>query len=201
MMLAWAPFRRLALAALAVMGLLVVLNVGSISSNKSVDVVSERLSTLTLNSEGDQRLEIWSTVPHIVADHPLLGVGQGNFPAVSPSYGVTDVGGVPFDHAHDLFFNVASELGLPALLVLLLLIGSLFAASHRARRDRAGPVYPFAVAASASLLGLLVNSVTEYPLRQNLVMTSIMIVIGLLLAFERASREPAAKEPAPQLKK
>jgi len=201
MMLAWAPFRRLALAALAVMAALVVLNVGSISNNKSVDVVSERLSTLTLNSEGDQRLEIWAAVPHIVADHPLLGVGQGNFPAVSPSYGVTDVGGIPFDHAHDLFFNVASELGLPALLVLVLLIGSLFAASHRARRDRAGPVYPFAVATSASLLGLLVNSVTEYPLRQNLVMTSIMIVIGLLLAFERASREPAGEGPAPQLKK
>jgi O-antigen ligase len=191
MMFVWPPFRRLALAALAVMAALVFLNVGSISSNQSVGVVSERLSTLTLNSEGDQRIEIWETVPRIVADHPLLGVGQGNFPAVSPGYGVTDVGGAPFDHAHDLFLNVASELGLPALLLLLLLIGSLFAAAHRALRNRDGPIYPFAVATSASLLGLLVNSVTEYPLRQNLVMATIMIVIGLLLAFERASRDPA----------
>lgn len=191
MIYVWPPFRRLALSAIATLAVVFALDLGSVSEQKSISVLSNRLSTLTLNSTGDQRLEIWSTAPRIIADHPLLGVGQGNFPAVSPSYGLTDVGGLPFDHAHDLFLNVTAELGLPALMLLLFLIAGVTAAARRALRYRAAPSYPYAVAVSASLLGLLVNSITEYPLRQNLVMATIMIVIGILLALERSSRDEA----------
>lgn len=193
MMVRWQPFRRFAGAVLVFVALAAIFNVGSVSSNESVGVVGERLSTLSLDSQGDQRLEIWATTPKIIAEHPLFGIGQGNFPTVSPSFGLADVGGIPFDHAHDLFLNIAVELGLPALLALLFTIAALFRSASQALRNRAGPLYPYALATSASLLALLINSITEYPLRQNLIMATIMIVIGLLLAFERLSREQAAK--------
>jgi hypothetical protein len=188
MMIRWQPFRRFAGTTAAILIIAAIFNVGSIASNQSVTVVGDRLSNLSLESEGDQRVEIWQTTPKIIANHPLLGIGQGNFPYVSPGYGLHDVGGIPFDHAHDVFFNIAVELGLPGLLVLLLIIASLFRTARRALRDRAGPVYPFALAAAASLLAILVNSITEYPLRQNLDLAAILVVIGLLISFERASR-------------
>ncbi len=203
MMWRWQPFRRFAAIALGFIVLTAIFNVGSVASDESVGVVSKRLSSLSLDSEGDQRLEIWATTPKIIAEHPLFGIGQGNFPTVSPNFGLADVGGIPFDHAHDLFLNIAVELGLPALLALLFTIAALFRSARNALRDRAGPLYPYAVAVSASLLALLVNSITEYPLRQNLIMATIMIVIGLLLALERLSREqpatPAEPEPQPGL--
>jgi hypothetical protein len=193
MMWKWQAFRRFAAAAILVLALAGLFNIGSVfGGGQTASVVGDRLSSLSLNGEGDQRLEIWATVPRIIVSHPVLGIGQGNFPAVSPRYGLRDVSGVAFDHAHDIFLNIAVELGLPALVLFLCLLGFIGGAIYRATRDRASPVYPFAVAVSASLIALIVNSITEYPLRQNLILATILVVIGLLYAFERGMREERA---------
>lgn len=193
MTLKWAPFRRLAIASLGVFAVVLLLSFGKIAETQPVTVLSGRLGTLTLNSRGDARLEIWETVPDIVASKPLLGVGQGNFPAVSPEFDLADAGGAPFDHAHDLFLNVAAELGLVGLGLLLFLLAALVQSAARALSRRGSPLYPLIVAMSASLLAVLVNSISEYPLRENLIMATLMIDIGLLLGMERLTRsgEPA----------
>jgi putative inorganic carbon (hco3(-)) transporter len=186
-LLRWAPFRRLAVAGLALTAVVGVINIGSITESQPVSVVGERLATIgTLKTRSDDRLEIWSATPAMIAERPFFGVGQGNFPEVSPSFGLSDVGGLAFDHAHNLFLNVAVELGLIGLAVLLLLLVLLFRAARRALADRSAPLYPLALAATASLTGVLVNSLTEYPVRQNVIMATTMIVIGLLLACARS---------------
>jgi putative inorganic carbon (HCO3(-)) transporter len=198
-LLSWAPFRRLAVAGLLLTLIVAVLNVGSITESQPVSVVSERLETIaSLKTRNDDRLEIWSATPDIVAERPLLGAGQGNFPEVSTSFALSDVGGLAFDHAHNLFLNVAVELGIVGLGLLLLFLVLLFRAARRALAERSGPLYPMALAASASLVGVLVNSLTEYPVRQNVVMATTMIVVGLLLACARFSGERApSPEPRP----
>lgn len=196
MTIKWAPFRRLALTALGIVAVVTVVNLGSVTSAGPVTVVSDRLTTLSLSSQGDQRLQIWETTPEIVAQHPFFGVGQGNFPVVSPSFGLTDVGGVPFDHAHDLFLNVAAELGLVGLALLLFMLFELLRSARQSLANRESELYPLAVALSASMLGVLVNSVTEYPLRQNLILATILIDIGLLLAIDRLTRPRASGRSA-----
>ncbi len=195
MTIKWAPFRRLALTALGIVAVVAVVNLGSVTSAGPVTVVSDRLTTLSLSSQGDQRLKIWETTPEIIAQHPFFGVGQGNFPAVSPSFGLADVGGAPFDHAHDLFLNVAAELGLVGLALLVVMLFELLNSARRSLANRKSELYPLAVALSASLLGILVNSVTEYPLRQNLILATILIDIGLLLAVDRLTRAQASERP------
>jgi putative inorganic carbon (hco3(-)) transporter len=192
-LLHWQPFRRVAAAGLTLTLLVALLNVGSITQSQPVTVVSERLATITsLQTRNDDRLEIWSVTPSIIAEYPVLGVGQGNFPDVSPRFALSDVGGLAFDHAHNLVLNVTAELGVVGLALLLALLALLFVASRRARTDRSGAFYPMALAASASLAGVLVNSLTEYPVRQNVIMATTMIVIGVLLACERLARDPGA---------
>jgi O-antigen ligase len=192
-LLRWAPFRRLAVAGLVLTAVVALLNVGSVTQSQPVSVVGERLATIgTLKTRSDDRIEIWRATPAMIAERPFLGAGHGNFPDISPKFALSDVGGLAFDHAHNLFLNVAVELGLIGLAVLLVLLVLLFRASRRALADRSAPLYPLALAASASLAGVLVNSLTEYPVRQNVIMATTMIVIGVLLACARSRDERPA---------
>lgn len=192
-LLRWAPFRRLAVAGLVLTAVVALLNVGSVTQSQPVSVVGERLATIgTLKTRSDDRIEIWRATPAMIAERPFLGAGHGNFPDISPKFALSDVGGLAFDHAHNLFLNVAVELGLIGLAVLLVLLVLLFRASRRALADRSAPLYPLALAATASLAGVLVNSLTEYPVRQNVIMATTMIVIGVLLACARSRDERPA---------
>jgi O-antigen ligase len=195
MMVRWAPFRRLAFAGLGLIAIVAVLNLGSVTKSQPVTVASDRLGTLSLDSTGDDRLHIWRTTPDIVASNPFLGVGQGNFSVVSPSYGLRDIGGLPFDHAHNLFLNVAAECGLLGLALLMIFLIVLAGNARQALSHPDNDLYPLAIAVSASLLALLVNSLTEYPLRQNLIMATIMIDVGLLLGIKRLVHNPSSPDP------
>lgn len=193
----WAPFRRLAAVVLAALVAAAALNIGELTSAQPVTVVTERVSTIaSLKTHRDDRLEIWAETPGMIAQYPLLGAGQGNFPAISTDFGLADIGGLPFDHAHNLFLNLAVELGLGALALFLVFLYQVARAGRRALRAKSRRFYPLALALSASLLGLLLNSITEYPFRNNVIMAMILVDIGLLIGLERLSRTagpPAAR--------
>jgi len=98
-------------------------------------VLSERYATLTqLQSEDTWtgRWDIWRGAFQIIDAHPLLGIGAGNFPYVSPEYSgqaaflaANGSGAV----AHNMFLSVWSELG-PVGLALF--VGMLVLAFKRA---------------------------------------------------------------------
>ena len=74
------------------------------------------------------RLTIWRLSLHLIADHPLIGIGLGNFKATFAAYfpNIPLIGGqfAP-PHAHNLFVQLALDLGLPGLLAYLGLIATL----------------------------------------------------------------------------
>ena len=86
------------------------------------DAVSERFSTLTQYSNEDTwtgRWSIWRGAAQIISSNPVLGIGAGNFPYVSPEYSVqaAQMDGAPL--AHNVFLSVTSELGLVGLVLFL----------------------------------------------------------------------------------
>jgi putative inorganic carbon (hco3(-)) transporter len=196
-MMRWAPFRRLAATFLVAVLVVTAINLDAVTEAAPVTVVGERLGTLaSLKTRNDDRADIWGKSPTIFAENALLGVGQGNFSIASRRHGVLDVGGAPFDHAHNLLINVALELGLVGLIVLLVFLVQVIRAGLSALRNSGPADYPLVLALAASLAGLLVNSVTEYPLRTNVIMALIMIEIGALIAFARlAASGPGAPRP------
>lgn len=190
-LLTWPRLRRYALALLAVLAIFALFNINSLQATSTVSLVGQRIATLTTSEgqRGGRRIEIWSATPGIVVDYPFLGVGEGNYPNVSPDYGIRDTGGLPFDHAHNIALTIAAESGL----IGLLLFGGFAVSAGRtatsALRGRLPGIYPPALAIAAALTGLLVTSVGEYPPRTNVVMALILIEVGALVGYDRLRRE------------
>lgn len=192
-MLWWVTFRRLAVLLLVVLIAFTALNLNPIARSREVAIVSERLGTVIDGREArtNPRLRIYKRAPGIVADHPFVGVGEGNFSRVSALYDLRDRGGEVFEHAHNVPLTIAAETGLLGLSAFLLFLFFLARRAATILRHRAADVFPLGLAVIAALTGLLANSMTDYPLRQNLVMAVLMIEVGALIAYARLAREPA----------
>jgi O-antigen ligase len=124
-------------------------------------LVKERFATLTAsgNATVTTRVGIWKTALSMWEQHPILGVGLGNFPA---AYANTPVPGKVFlpntvfqppPHAHDVFLQLMAEQGIFGLLTF---VGILAVALRATVRLRAGPERWIRVLGCALLGALLV---------------------------------------------
>jgi len=88
----------------------------------------------TAGDEGakEARLVLWSAAWHMFLDHPILGVGYGNFRLVAPRYVTKDVGHdfLP----HNEYLERLAELGVPGLLALVGMFVASIVTLHRVRR-------------------------------------------------------------------
>jgi putative inorganic carbon (HCO3(-)) transporter len=83
------------------------------------------------------RINLWGAGFQMFKDHPLTGIGQGNFEWVSPKYTKNFFQawkGLGFA-AHNVFIQLLAEGGLQALLSFLLLIGVTVRSLRRVRRS------------------------------------------------------------------
>jgi O-antigen ligase len=90
----------------------------------------------------------------VTSEHPLFGIGPGNFPIVS---------GV-WDETHNVYTELSSECGLPALILFLMVYWDSFKNVREARK-RAGRQTELGMLADASQAGLLAFAITAvfYP--------------------------------------
>ena len=94
-----------------------------------------------------ERLAHWIAGLHMYFDHPILGVGIGNYPDAYPPYHITKFLD-PLGHAHNYYINVAAEMGTIGLIVYLFFLFAIFFAgmrilqriNNRYRRAEALPV-------------------------------------------------------------
>ena len=81
---------------------------------------------LTSPGGGSGRTDLWSVATEMIGDHPVLGVGGGNFTLVAPRYVTEDVN-LPSVHlvvdtpqeAHNTYLGVFAELGVVGFLALV----------------------------------------------------------------------------------
>ncbi len=77
-----------------------------------------------------ERLAHWIAGLHMYFDHPILGVGIGNYPDAYPPYHI----GIfldPLGHAHNYYINIAAEMGTIGLIVYLFFLFAIFFAGMR----------------------------------------------------------------------
>ncbi|MGH9711305.1 MAG: O-antigen ligase family protein, partial [Candidatus Acidiferrales bacterium] len=81
--------------------------------------------------------QAWSAGLKMIATHPLFGVGLGNFKPMMPQYAPagTDIDSM----AHNMFIEVAAELGLPAFLLFAGIFYSGYRSLGRVRKNTLAP--------------------------------------------------------------
>jgi O-antigen ligase len=84
----------------------------------SATITDENFSTV-------ERMAHWQAGWHMFRDHPLLGVGIGNFNVRYPDYYVRESFRVSEGHAHNIYIQMLAETGLAGLCVYLTLIAGI----------------------------------------------------------------------------
>jgi len=139
------------------------------------------------------RVYIWTRSLDIVRQHPVFGVGQGNF---YDEY----VARLPVDipperkltHAHNDFINVAAIAGIPgALFFAGIWLAVLHVLWHAYRSERFSPNdRAFCLAALLGAVAFLATSMTEATFADEEVRQMLMFVwaIGLAILYKRSER-------------
>lgn len=116
-----------------------------------------------------------------------IGVGQSAFEEVYPDYALSGIESAP--HAHSLFAQILTELGIFGLVVFLLLLLMLFRSAFTLF-DRKGMKNKYSHATLALCCGvfaLLVNGLTDYIWYNYRIYLCFWIMIGLITAVRRRS--------------
>ena len=129
------------LAAIAVAAVVISLLIFSDKESELAKSVTERAASLTVNTTPQtaadvnisERLKMWKKTLSMIKDHPLTGVGSGNWKVVIPSYGLANTvfakGYFAPDRVHNTYLQITSETGVPGALfyfgmwVLIAIIG------------------------------------------------------------------------------
>ncbi len=188
-----ADARRLgsALLALAALHVAVVAAVSASGVLEAFAITSaeQRISSGDSADSNRQRLWFWRVGLDAVHQHPLLGVGAGRFAghALELATQVPESPPAGADtQAHNVFLQIAAELGAPvALLVAACLALWLAAAWRRARR------HPEILGAFALMAPILVHANLEHPLAYLYFLGTLGLLIGLV------PNEPSPAAPAP----
>ncbi|HET6708077.1 O-antigen ligase family protein, partial [Amycolatopsis sp.] len=149
------PWRVVVAAAVAVAGLGVA---ALLFAGPQLDRALQEKSFIAASNVDTRELR-WQAAARMLTAHPVLGVGPGGFrehyAAESHNAEVDEQTPV----AHNMYLEVAAELGLPGFALFAGVVGVATVASERTvRRAGPGPRRTEAVAIQASLLAVLVTS-------------------------------------------
>jgi hypothetical protein len=148
------------------------------------------------NASVHERLELWSRTIRMIRDHPLTGVGLGNWRIVLPTYDTrglrSETGTLHFQRPHNDFLWAASETGLLGGLLYLgvfmsvLVLAVLAILRAPSSHDR--------LVAALMLLGVACycfDSLFSFPKERTSHTVYLALLVGTLLSFERAGKAGA----------
>ena len=141
----WVFDGALAILALCVLGYIAMLGM----STSKVCLETLPLSPLV------KRLHLWHDSITLIQDYPFTGSGLGSTAMAFSSYVL--LLHVPFQNqAHNLFLQIATEQGVPGLMIFLTMVVASSWALLQALRNRNTLAYSAGLVTSAALIGLLV---------------------------------------------
>jgi O-antigen ligase len=198
-MLGWPPVRRAALLVTMVILSFGALSADPVPGSEYVQLVTKRMESVRFTgaATGDFRGQLWATTPQIIRDNLLVGIGPGNFPDVSPRYGILDPNqGDAVEHAHSVPLTLAVETGVAGIIALVLLALRLPPMLVEACRRNVGWQRGMAFAVAAGLTAFAVQGVIDYTLWSNIIAFLVAVFLGLATALRQRAMEVEGPPPA-----
>lgn len=132
------------------------------------DVFIERLLSILnpTDTSATLRLALWESTLAMIADKPLLGIGWGAYWLVYPKYDFfVNNSAIKIFHAHNMYLNIAAEIGIPGMLVFgTLLWGHVRRAYVLATTAADRWTRGLMLGVLAALVGIFVGGFTDYDL-------------------------------------
>jgi O-antigen ligase len=170
-----APVRAVAAVALTAVVLCVVVTAAAGAAYKSGHgVTADRIAESTVTVT---RVALWHDAVRLIADHPLRGVGPRRF-EVASAFARRDP---DTRQAHSAYLQAGAEGGVPAMVLLVALVGAVLA-RLAVTRTAAGAVGAAAVGA------LTVHASIDYVLQFPAVVAAAGVTAGVAMASRRGSR-------------
>jgi len=124
------------------------------------------------------RMGIWKTSFQSVLKHPILGVGIGNYPIVLDE----DISAAKKGaSAHNLYLDVASEMGLLGLIVLLLIFWQILKTATKYIKHFKDQTFPAIF--TFFFLWLLIYNLFDVVLLNDKVLLLFMVILGLIYSI------------------
>jgi O-antigen ligase len=136
------------------------------------------------NGSNAERIYLWISGAHMVADRPLTGFGPGVYEKVAGPYKAPYAKHIHYpdhegfrtvSHAHNLYLMMAIQSGIPGLILFLAFSAAAFSAMARA----SDPSLRFA--AMASFAAFLAGGIFEFNGGDAEVATLVFFLVGLAL--------------------
>lgn len=149
-----------------------------------IPTVTNRIKDISDTSQNLSRMEIWKLAGLIIKDHPILGVGNGNYPINLPDY-LSAVGKINYNfrklvHPHNAFLKAYSELGLLGVLSFTGLIITSFFNVYKFIKNQSNNFYSwFYTGIFASLFSMLFMNLLDSFFSAPKVIVYYFIVLGV----------------------
>jgi O-antigen ligase len=154
--------------------------------------------TATLDKSSALRLVIWKGAARMIAERPLQGVGLGQFPRLIGRYTEIPLAKTDPHDAHNAFVLVAAEMGIPALLLIVLFLAVLAATALSVYfRRRLAPDRPLALACVGMVVGILVSCMLGSRFSDESMIGYAWVIAGLTVVVARL---PPASSAKPKLR-
>lgn len=183
---------RRALRRLAVAGLVV-----SAVAASFAPLAWERM---TASQEGnlDVRFELNEIAVRMISSKPVFGVGVSNFLPVMERYDPEGVAEYFPATVHNLYLLEASEAGLPALALLLLIFAVVVRTGLRAVRSDAPPRQRWVtLGLTAAFLGFALTQVADFSHRLEPLRSILWTHLGVLFALAASTSAASRRSPTP----
>jgi O-antigen ligase len=151
---------------------------------------AHRTGLINTALEGDYwRQMIWLKSWALIQAHPVWGVGFGNIAYAMFTETLPMPRASVTEHAHNLFLQLAVELGVPVAAAWTLALTTLMVKSRRALKTSSGR------AIAVFLLAILVHSLLEYPLWYAYFLLPFAFVLGVFAQLGETARQSEYAEP------
>lgn len=149
----------------------------------------QQLFDFTNRSSSAVRLEVWQIAVQLIREHPLVGIGLGQFPAFYQVNAVPILGHVPYEwvmlHPHNIFLAMWLFTGLLGLLWFVWVISAVCAVGYHALRVHTLrlPVRRMTMLFVCVFLTVLFHGLLDTPLWKNDLIVSFWFIVAFLFSL------------------